>query len=105
VWERVVVRGLVSVGGLSCDLLRATSRPKLTHHHVTPCALLSLFRYSLDTIGKISVGGKPELYVYNAFFMTMRSKFVGPENSIHCYVVEWNPSTLTWSAFRNELLG
>jgi hypothetical protein len=55
--------------------------------------------------GKMSVGGKPELYVFNAFFMTMRSKFVGPENSIHCYAVEWNPSTLSWSAFRNELLG
>jgi hypothetical protein len=99
--------GLDIYGGLICDLfVCATLLPKLTDYHIiSPCALLSLFRCSLDTVGKISVGGKPELYVFNAFFMTMRSKFVGPENSIHCYVVEWNPSTLTWSAFRNELLG
>lgn len=29
--------------------------------------------------------GSTELYVFNAFFMSMRSKFVGPENSIHCF--------------------
>jgi hypothetical protein len=53
---------------------------------------------------KISVNGKPELYVFNAFFMAMRAKFVG-ENYIHCYVVEWDPSILSWSAFRNKVLG
>jgi hypothetical protein len=55
--------------------------------------------------GKVTVKGKPELYVFNAFFMTMRSKFVGPGVSIHCYTVEWDPSKLSWDAFRNELLG
>lgn len=53
---------------------------------------------------KISVNDKPELYVFNAFFMAMRAKFVG-KNSIHCYVVEWDPSNLSWSAFRNKVLG
>lgn len=53
---------------------------------------------------KVSVNGKPELYVFNAFFMAMRAKFVG-ENSIHCFVVEWEPSKLSWSAFRNSVLG
>jgi len=53
---------------------------------------------------KISVDEKPEKYVFNAFFMAMRNKFVG-ENSIHCYVVEWDPSRLSWSAFRNSVLG
>lgn len=53
---------------------------------------------------KISVNDKPELYVFNAFFMAMRAKFVG-DNSIHCYVVEWDPSVLSWSAFRNKVLG
>ncbi len=54
-----------------------------------------------------STSGKdqPALYVFNAFFMTMRSKFVGEGNSIHCYVVEWDPSKLSWSDFRNKLLG
>lgn len=45
------------------------------------------------------------LYVFNAFFMTMRSKFVGSDVSIHCYEVEWSPSKLSWSDFRNKVLG
>jgi hypothetical protein len=45
------------------------------------------------------------LYVFNAFFMTMRSKFVGSGVSIHCYEVEWNPSKLSWNDFRNKVLG
>lgn len=53
---------------------------------------------------KISVNDKPELYVFNAFFMAMRAKFVG-DNSIHGYVVEWDPSLLSWSKFRNDVLG
>lgn len=53
--------------------------------------------------GQVSVKGKPELYVFNAFFMTMRSKFVGPGVSIHCYTIEWDPSKLSWDAFRNQV--
>lgn len=53
---------------------------------------------------KMSLNDKPELYVFNAFFMAMRAKFVG-NNSIHCYVVEWDPSILPWSAFRSKILG
>mmetsp|Transcript_22413 Transcript_22413/g.34552 ORF Transcript_22413/g.34552 Transcript_22413/m.34552 type:complete len:406 (-) Transcript_22413:116-1333(-) len=49
--------------------------------------------------------GKAPIYVFNAFFMTMRSKFVGSDCSIHCYQVQWNPTQLTWSNFRNKLLG
>jgi hypothetical protein len=54
---------------------------------------------------KLSVNGKPELYTFNAFFMNMRSKFVGEENSIHCYEVEWDPAQLSWASFRNDVLG
>jgi len=53
---------------------------------------------------KISVNEKSELYVFNAFFMAMRANFVG-DNSIHCYVVEWDPSKFSWSVFRNQILG
>mmetsp|Transcript_20858 Transcript_20858/g.29440 ORF Transcript_20858/g.29440 Transcript_20858/m.29440 type:complete len:355 (+) Transcript_20858:230-1294(+) len=49
--------------------------------------------------------GKSPIYVFNAFFMTMRSKFVGSDCSIHCYQVQWNPTKLSWSNFRNNLLG
>mmetsp|Transcript_9954 Transcript_9954/g.12934 ORF Transcript_9954/g.12934 Transcript_9954/m.12934 type:complete len:346 (+) Transcript_9954:123-1160(+) len=54
--------------------------------------------------GLVTLNGK-SLYVFNAFFMSMRSKFVGTDDSIHCYEVEWDPSVLSWSSFRNELLG
>jgi len=53
--------------------------------------------------GKVTLQ-KQTLYVFNAFFMSMRSKFV-VGNGIHCYVVEWNPKTLSWSDFRNKVLG
>lgn len=46
-----------------------------------------------------------KLYVFNAFFMSMRSKFVGKDASIHAYEVEWNPADLSWSSFRNSILG
>lgn len=54
--------------------------------------------------GLVSMKGK-ELYVFNAFFMSMREKFVGEGASIHTYEVEWDPAQLSWSDFRNNLLG
>ena len=55
--------------------------------------------------GLVSVGGKGPLYVFNAFFMTMRSAFVGEGKSIHCYEIKWDPDVLSWESFRGELLG
>jgi len=55
--------------------------------------------------GLVKVEGKEPLYVFNAFFMTMRSKFVGKDDSIHCFEIEWDSSVLSWSDFRNKLLG
>jgi len=54
--------------------------------------------------GLVSIGSQ-SLYVFNAFFMSMRSKFVGKDVSIHCYVVEWDASKLSWSDFRGKVLG
>ena len=45
------------------------------------------------------------LYVFNGFFMAMRSKFVTPGTSIHFYVVEWDDKALPWADFRGKLLG
>jgi hypothetical protein len=55
--------------------------------------------------GKIETEGKGAIYTFNAFFMTMRSKFVAPEGSIHYYVVTFSPETLSWSDFRGKVLG
>lgn len=56
--------------------------------------------------GKIEgVKGKEPIYVFNGFFMSMRSKFTQPGGSIHYYVVQWPRSRLTWKDFRGKLLG
>ena len=54
--------------------------------------------------GQIPVDGV-KYYTFNAFFMTMRGKFTKPGTSIHYYVVEFDPSKLSWGAFRGEVLG
>merc|ERR1711920_740952 len=55
--------------------------------------------------GKLEKDGKGPFYVFNGFFMTMRSTFVKEGASIYYYVVEWNPKDLSWSDFRNKVLG
>eukprot|EP01041_Mallomonas_annulata_P002483 gene2483-4829_t len=52
-----------------------------------------------------SVPEKDPIYVFNGFFMSMRSKFVAPGTSIHYYVVQWDSSELSWSDFRGKVLG
>lgn len=54
---------------------------------------------------EIPVEGKDSIFVFNAFFMTMRSKFVSPGSSIHYYVVEFDPEFLSWADFRGKVLG
>ena len=55
--------------------------------------------------GLVSIPGKRPIYVFNGFFMSMRSKFVTPGTSIHYYVVDFAPSELSWSDFRGKVLG
>ena len=50
-------------------------------------------------------GKAKKIYVFNGFFMSMRSKFVTPGTSIHYYVVDFDPATLSWSDFRGKVLG
>lgn len=45
------------------------------------------------------------LYVFNAFFLRMRSKFVQPGTSVHAYVISWDPARLSWADFRARVLG
>lgn len=55
--------------------------------------------------GEIKREDKPSIFVFNAFFMTMRNKFVAPNASIHYFVVEFDPDTLSWKDFRGKVLG
>jgi len=54
--------------------------------------------------GLVDMKGK-ELYVFNGFFMSMRSAFTAPGRSIHYYTVEWDPAELSWEDFRGKVLG
>jgi len=44
-------------------------------------------------------------YVFNAFFMSMRSKYVKPGAMIYYMKVEFDPKTLGWSDFRLKVIG
>lgn len=44
-------------------------------------------------------------YVFNAFFMEMRSKYVAEGASIYYFLTEWSPTDLAWSDFRAKVLG
>merc|ERR1719197_1175128 len=54
---------------------------------------------------KLEKDGKGPFYVFNGFFMTMRSGFVKEGASIYYYVVEWDPKDMPWSDFRGKVLG
>jgi len=49
--------------------------------------------------------GDNTYYVFNGFFMSMRSKFVEKDASIYYYVVEWDAGKLKWEDFRGKVLG
>jgi len=51
------------------------------------------------------IEGDVTLYVFNAFFMQMRSKFVDPDSKIKYYVVQFNSENLKWEDFRKSVLG
>lgn len=52
-----------------------------------------------------TVPDKEPIYVFNAFFMSMRAAFVEPGTSIYFYTVEFDPATMPWSDFRGKVLG
>merc|ERR1719324_2106739 len=55
--------------------------------------------------GLVEVAGKDPLYIFNGFFMSMRSKFTKPGTQIYYYSVEWDSSKLSWADFRSKVLG
>jgi nucleoside diphosphate kinase len=55
--------------------------------------------------GLVSIPEKPDIFVFNGFFMSMRSKFVLPGSKIVYFVVEWDSAKLSWADFRGKVLG
>ncbi|KAJ1462413.1 nucleoside diphosphate kinase [Pelagophyceae sp. CCMP2097] len=54
--------------------------------------------------GLVELQGKA-LYVFNGFFMSMRSKFTEPGTCIKYFTIEWPASQCSWSDFRGKALG
>ena len=50
--------------------------------------------------GALSPPGGATIYVFNPFFMDLRSKFIAPTASIRYYSVEFDPTKLSWAKFR-----
>lgn len=55
--------------------------------------------------GLVEMPGKQPIYVFNAFFMTMRAQYTVPGRILHYFTVEWDEKTLPWSDFRGKVLG
>merc|ERR1712146_43207 len=55
--------------------------------------------------GELPKNDSETIFVFNGFFMAMREKFVAKGVSIYYFVVEWAPAALSWSDFRNKVLG
>lgn len=45
------------------------------------------------------------IFVINGFYMAMREKYTKPGESIHYFLVEWDPAKLSWEDFRGKTLG
>merc|ERR1712070_499501 len=54
---------------------------------------------------KLEKEGVGTYYVFNGFFMTMRSTYVKEGAEIYYYVVEFDPKELSWADFRGKVLG
>jgi len=67
---------------------------------------IALSAYVLNTQPSIRAA-EPEshIFVINGFYMAMREKYTKPGESIHYYLVEWDPAKLTWEDFRGKVLG
>merc|ERR1719215_1467810 len=55
--------------------------------------------------GLVEVEGKEPVYIFNGFFMSMRSKFTKPGTEIYYYSVEWDAAKLSWEDYRGKVLG
>jgi len=55
--------------------------------------------------GLIEIEGKEPHWIFNGFFMSMRSKFTVAGECIHYFVVEWDSKATPWSDFRGKVLG
>ena len=58
-------------------------------------------------VGAIPIPDRPDkfVYVFNAFYLSMRGVYTAADAAIRYFVVEWSPDNLSWSKFRGEVVG
>ena len=99
-WADVCARGLAMNSRKACEKWK-----------MTPTQLDAAWQQAKADGKMTKLGGGfycakiKDSYVFNGFYMTMRSKFVKPGTCIHYYVVEWESAKMSWEHFRGELLG
>ena len=99
-WSDVLERGLAMNSKKACEKWK-----------MTPTQLDAAWQQAKSDGKMTKLGGgfycakMRDCYVFNGFYMTMRSKFVKPGTCIHYYVVEWESEKMSWAKFRGELLG
>eukprot|EP00397_Hematodinium_sp_SG-2012_P020628 GEMP01021265.1.p1 GENE.GEMP01021265.1~~GEMP01021265.1.p1 ORF type:complete len:443 (+),score=126.96 GEMP01021265.1:108-1436(+) len=55
--------------------------------------------------GKLEPAGEDPIYVFNGFFMSMRSAFVKPGAEVYYFVVDFDQTKLSWEDFRGKVCG
>jgi nucleoside diphosphate kinase len=104
-WEEALAKGVVFNALDACTQL-ACSAEELSSAWSTAKKNDKLIKFGGGFYcGLVEMEGKTPLYVFNAFFMTMRSAFTKPGKSIYWYTVEWDEKALSWEDFRGKVLG
>jgi len=68
----------------------------------------ALSAYALQRQSSMVHAKEPDadhIFVINGFYMAMREKYTKSGSSIYYYLVEWDPSKLSWEDFRGKVLG
>lgn len=52
-----------------------------------------------------NVEGKDAIFVINGFYFGMRSEYEAAGARLHCFSVEFDADSISWTAFRNNILG
>jgi adenine phosphoribosyltransferase len=104
-WEAALAQGNVYNAMDACALLGVTADEMDSQWGICKKAKKLVKFGGGFYCGLIEIEGKPSVYVFNGFFMSMRSKFTAPGESIYYYTVEWDSAALSWADFRGQVLG
>lgn len=84
------------------SLLRSSARV-----NIAVASGIALSAYALHSRAPVRAlePAEEHIFVINGFYMAMREKYTKPGESIYYYLVEWEPSKLSWEGFRGKVLG